>query len=220
MSLPTPRAVFFDLDGTLIDSYDAITSSVNHVRRNRSLEPLTVDEVRSKVGHGVEKLLRSTVPGTDLASDIPLYKEHHQVACVQYTRLLPGAVELLDLLAKHGIGVGICSNKPKGFTSLILQALEIEGRFDTVCGPEDATHPKPHPGMLLEAGRRLNVSLASSLYVGDMLVDIQAGRAAGCPIWVVATGSDTRESLASGQPDGLFTDLWELASALDLREAK
>jgi phosphoglycolate phosphatase len=123
MSLPTPRAVFFDLDGTLIDSYDAITSSVNHVRRNRSLEPLTVDEVRSKVGHGVEKLLRSTVPGTDLASDIPLYKEHHQVACVQYTRLLPGAVELLDLLAKHGIGVGICSNKPKGFTRLILQAV-------------------------------------------------------------------------------------------------
>jgi 2-phosphoglycolate phosphatase len=220
MNLPTPRAVFFDLDGTLIDSYDAITSSVNHVRLNRSLEPLTVDEVRPKVGHGVEKLLRSTVPGTDLASDIPLYKEHHQGACVQYTRLLPGAVELLDLLASHGISAGICSNKPKGFTSLILQALEIEGRFATVCGPEDTSHPKPHPGMLLEAGRRLNVSLGDSLYVGDMLVDIQAGRAAGCPIWVVATGSDTHEALSEGQPDGLFADLWALASALNLGKAK
>lgn len=215
MKLQTPRAVFFDLDGTLIDSYDAITSSVNHVRRSHSLKPLTVDEVRPRVGHGVEKLLRATVDGTDLARDIPLYKEHHLQACVQHTRLLPGAVELLDLLTRHGIGMGICSNKPKGFTSLILQALGIQGRFAAVCGPEDASLPKPHPGMLLEAGHRLNVSLADSLYVGDMLVDIQAGRAAGCWIWVVATGSDTSETLATGQPDRLFADLWELTRALE-----
>lgn len=211
---PMPRAVLFDLDGTLIDSYDAITSSVNEVRRTRNLEPLGVAQVRPKVGRGVESLLRSTVEGTELSIDIPIYKEHHSRACVELTRLLPGALELVQSLKHRGIPVGICSNKPGPFTKLILKSLEWADQFDVVCGPEDAAHPKPDPGMLKEAGKRLAISPEQMLYVGDMEVDVLAGRSVGCEVWIVSTGSDSIETLRNAKPDAVFQSLWEIASVL------
>lgn len=209
-----PRAVLFDLDGTLIDSYDAITASVNEVRRLRNLQPLEVAQVRPKVGRGVENLLRSTVEGVDLSVDITVYKEHHTIACIEQTRLLPGAYELVLSLKHAGIPVGICSNKPKPFTMLILKALDLAQTFDVICGPEDAPNQKPDPGMLKEAAGRLAVAPDDVLYVGDMVVDILAGRAAGCLVWVVSTGSDSAETLRNSNPDALFQNLWEMAGEL------
>lgn len=209
-----PQAVLFDLDGTLIDSYDAITASVNEVRRIRNLHPLSVEEVRPKVGRGVESLLRSTVAETDLAVDIPRYKEHHAVACVGQTRLLPHAKELLGFLRDSGVRTGICSNKPRAFTKLILDALEIASLFDVVCGPEDASRPKPDPSMIVVAANRLGISVDEALYVGDMVVDITAGRAAGCVTWIVGTGSDSLETLISARPEAVFPDLQEMLSRL------
>jgi len=213
-TMQMPRAVLFDLDGTLIDSYDAITASVNEVRRSRNLQPLEVAQVRPKVGRGVESLLKSTVEGTVLSVDIPVYKDHHAIACIEQTRLLPGAFELVLSLKRMGIPVGICSNKPKPFTLLILNALDLAQTFDVVCGPEDAPNPKPDPGMLKEAVKRLAVAPEEALYVGDMAVDVMAGRAAGCLVWVVSTGSDSAETLKNSNPDALFQNLWEMADEL------
>jgi len=209
-----PQAVLFDLDGTLIDSYDAITASVNEIRRIRNLHPLSVQEVRPKVGRGVENLLRSTIAETDLAVDIPRYKAHHAVACVEQTRLLPHAMELLGFLRDSGVRTGICSNKPRAFTSLILNFLEIAGLFDVVCGPEDASKPKPDPSMIFVAANKLGIGIHDALYVGDMVVDITAGRAASCVTWIVGTGSDSLETLVSARPDAVFSDLRDMLSRL------
>src|SRR5215217_5504593 len=97
-----PRAVLFDLDGTLVDSYPAITASVNHVRAARGLPPLLVDEVRPHVGRGPNYLLEHTVPGTDLEADFARYRAHHPSVIVSGTRLLPGAAETLTALKQAG----------------------------------------------------------------------------------------------------------------------
>lgn len=212
----TPRAVLFDLDGTLIDSYDAITASVNEVRRTRGLATLTVESVRPMVGHGVEKLLKSAVEGTVLEVDLPIYKEHHFRACVEQTRELPGATRLVHGLGEIGIAAGICSNKPVAFTKRIVEALGWTGLFGAVCGPEDSARPKPDPDMLLAAGARLGVGPDKILYVGDMIVDIMAGRAAGCQVWVVATGSESPAALQEAGPDAAFANLLDLAAALGI----
>jgi phosphoglycolate phosphatase len=211
------RAVLFDFDGTLGDSYQAITASVNYVRAAHGLPALAEDEVRRKVGRGPLYLMEHTVPGGDLVANVDLYRAHHPSVMHAGTRLLPGAAE--TLAAAHGSGrrVGICSNKPGAFTRDLLQYLRVSEYVDLVLGPEDVAQPKPAPDMLLVALERLHVPAAQALYVGDMGVDIQTARAAGVRVWVVATGSDSRPALEQAGPDRLLHDLTELAPLLASR---
>src|SRR5262249_6346978 len=82
-----PRAVVFDFDGTLVDSYAAITASVNHVREQHGLTPLPEAEVRRFVGHGPAYLLENTVPGAELPADVERYRAHHPSVLHIGTRL-------------------------------------------------------------------------------------------------------------------------------------
>src|SRR5436309_14175845 len=98
----TFRAVVFDFDGTLADSYAAIAPSVNHVRGLRGLPALAIDEVKRHVGRGADYLLTHTVPGGNLADDLASYRAHHPGVMLPLTRLLPGAAALVRAL--HGAG--------------------------------------------------------------------------------------------------------------------
>jgi 2-phosphoglycolate phosphatase len=208
------RAVLFDFDGTLADSYPAITASVNHVRAAHGLPPLEESEVRRFVGRGPAYLLEHTGPGSDVDADIRLYRAHHPSVLRSGTRLLPGAAEALAALKRSGRRTGVCSNKPVDFTSELLRYLVIAEHVDIVLGPEDVAHPKPAPDMLLTALHRLGVSPVDALYIGDMTVDIATARAAGVSVWVVPTGSDERAALLQAHPDRLLLDLNDLQSIL------
>jgi phosphoglycolate phosphatase len=208
------RAVLFDFDGTLGDSYPAITASVNHVRALHELAPLTVAEVRRQVGRGAEYLLEHTVPGGNPAEDAAAYRAHHPSVLHSGTRLMPGATEVLRFLHGRGLRVGICSNKPVVFTRDLLRFLGIADLVDVVLGPEDVARPKPAPDMLLAALDRLGVAEDEALYVGDMGVDVQTARAAGVHVWIVPTGSDEPSVVARASPDRILTDLFELHSRL------
>ena len=205
------KAVLFDFDGTLGDSYAAISASVNHVRAAHGLPPLEEAEVRRHVGRGPAYLLEHTVPGADLSVDWPRYRAHHPSVLESGTRLLPGAAEAVAALKARGLTVGVCSNKPRAFTRRLLDYLGLAGQIDLVLGPEDVARPKPAPDMLLKALERLHLKPAEVLYVGDMTVDIETARAAGVRVWVVPTGSDDLERLQAAHPDRLLRDLNELA---------
>jgi phosphoglycolate phosphatase len=206
------RAVLFDFDGTLVDSYAAITASVNHVRATHGLPPLAEDDVRCHVGRGPAYLLEHTVPGADLATDWPRYRAHHPSVLESGTRLLPGAAEVLAALRRGGRTVGICSNKPRAFTVRLLAHLGLT--VDLVLGPEDVRRPKPAPDMLRTALERLRLKPDEVLYVGDMTVDIQTARGAGVPVWIVPTGSDELVALEAAHPDRVLRDLNELLELL------
>jgi phosphoglycolate phosphatase len=209
-----PRAVLFDFDGTLADSYPAITASVNHVRAAHHLPPLPEDEVRRHVGRGPAYLLAHTVPGGDPAADVARYRAHHPSVMRQGTRLFPDVADTLAALHAAGLRLGVCSNKPVAFTRDLLTAFGIAGRFDVVLGPEDVPRPKPAPDMLRVGLERLGVAPADALYVGDMTVDIQTARAAGVRAWVVPTGSDDRAALRAAHPDRLLDRFADLVPGL------
>jgi len=209
-----PRAVLFDFDGTLADSYAAIAASVNHVRGLHGLPPLEIAAVRKHVGHGPLYLMEHTVGGPDPASDLAHYRAHHPTVMDELTHLMPGAAATLAVLRGWGIRLGVCSNKPRPFTEQLLSHFGLGDVFDVVIGPEDVAHIKPAPDMLLTAMSRLGVGPAQVLYVGDMTIDIQTARAAGVHVWVVATGSDTSETLDAAGPDRRLGCLAELVPAL------
>lgn len=208
------RVVVFDFDGTLADSYAAIAASVNHVRAHYGLPPLPTAEVLRHVGRGPEHLLRETVNSGDDVGDVKRYRAHHPSVMHGLTRLLPGAQAALAALRATGRRAGVCSNKPRALTAALLKGLAIDEHFASVVGPEDAPRHKPAPEMLWESLRQLGATAADTLYVGDMTVDIETARAAGVPVWVVPTGSDTLTALRAAEPDHIITDLAELADWL------
>jgi phosphoglycolate phosphatase len=214
MEMPKPgsciRAVIFDFDGTLADSFEAIACSVNYVRGQFGLAPLSVDEVRQHVGRGALHLLRQTVPGVEPASVLEKYRQHHERVMFALTRLMPGAEETIARLVQSNIRLAVCSNKPVDFTRQLLEHFLPHDSVAVVLGPEEVPRPKPAPDMLLEALRRLNVSAEQAVYVGDMDVDIQAARQAGIPVLVVPTGAQSVEYLAQCKPDGILVSLREL----------
>jgi 2-phosphoglycolate phosphatase len=211
-----PKALIFDFDGTLVDSYQAITASVNHVRAAHHLPPLTEPEVRRCVGRGPAYLLKHTVPGTNLDVDLARYRAHHPSVLRSGTRLLPGVAQTLRSLKQSGLRLAVCSNKPRDFTRELLLFLSLSALIEIVIGPEDAARIKPAPDMLLAALTQLKMAPAEALYVGDMVVDIETARAAGVTVWVIPTGSDERATLEAARPDrilGTFQELAALAAA-------
>ena len=193
--MPRFRAVLFDFDGTLADSYAAITASVNYVLEHHGRPSLTEAQVRTLVGHGLQQLMDTILPGIDPDVAAKLYREHHPTVMKSHTKLLPGVVEGLAALRAAGVKLGVCSNKPAYFTRSLLEMLEIGQYFDVVLGPDDVGVPKPDPTMVLRVLERLDVPKEQALYVGDMEVDIETGRRAGVETWVMPTGSNDEATL-------------------------
>jgi phosphoglycolate phosphatase len=202
--MPRFRAVLFDFDGTLADSYAAITASVNHVLQHHGRPTLTEAQVRSLVGHGLENLMANILPGIDPEAGARLYRAHHPSVMESHTRLLPGVADGLAALQDAGVKLGVCSNKPAFFTRALLSILKIDGYFDAVFGPEDAGAAKPDPAMLFKALETLRVSKTEALYVGDMEVDVETGRRAGVETWVLPTGSHDEATLRAARPLRVF----------------
>src|SRR5439155_25803582 len=105
------RAALFDFDGTLADSFAAITSSTNHVRAGYGLPPLPEAEVRKYVGYGLTYLMADLVPGPPVEEAVARYREHHARVMTAETKLMPGVAETIPELLRRGLCLGVCSNK-------------------------------------------------------------------------------------------------------------
>ncbi len=213
-AIETPALVLFDFDGTLADSYPAIAASVNFTRSKYDLPPLEIETIKRFVGRGPDYLLGQTVPGIDPREAYLIYRDHHPSVARSGTVLLPGTFPLLSYLKEKQVQMGICSNKPRHFTEILVKYLEIAEFFTLILGPEDVKNRKPAPDMLIEAVKRAQVARESALYVGDMSVDVQTGRAAGVTVWAVTTGSETREEIEEAGPNRLFSSMVEILDAL------
>ncbi len=208
--MPT-RAALFDFDGTLADSFAAITASTNPVRVSFGFPELTEAAVRGYVGHGLDHLMHDLCPGCDTAEAVRRYREHHPSVMAAGTRLFPGVAETLIALHARGIKLAVCSNKAVAFTRSLIDSLGLGDLMTTVLGPEDADgKPKPDPTMLLVACERLGVSAGDAVYVGDMSVDVLAGRAAGIPVWLVNVGQAGTDDPTALGPAKVLGDFREL----------
>lgn len=207
------RAVLFDFDGTLADSFSAITASTNHVRESYGLPPLDQPTVMRYVGFGLENLLENLAPGAPLAEAVERYREHHTPAMLSDTKLIPGVLETVAELQTRGYRMAVCSNKKVAFTKQLVEILGIGSHFDAVLGPDDVGTPKPDPAMLLEALNRLGATAEQAVYIGDMAIDVHTAKAAGIPVWLVPGGAAGMESATDAGPDRVldqFADLLQL----------
>jgi phosphoglycolate phosphatase len=182
MPLTLPRAILFDLDGTLADTAPDLAGAMNHVRAARGLAPTPYELLRPVASAGARGLIGASFglkPEDDGFAELrTAFLDTYENAIAIDTRLFDGIERLLDEMQTRNIGWGIVTNKAARFTDLLVPKIGL-GHAGCVVSGDTTPHSKPHPAPLLEAARRLGVPPGQCWYVGDDLRDIQAGRAAG-----------------------------------------
>ena len=209
------KLIIFDLDGTLIDAYKAVDESVNYVMKELGLPRVSKQQIVRSVGWGEMHLLRRFIPPEKMKKATWLYRRHHPTSLIKSSRLLPGAKRLLDHLRKRGYLLAVASNRATRFSRLVTRNLEILEYFDCVLCRDKVRRPKPYPDILRGILKKLKVEPARAVYVGDMTIDVQAGRRARVKTIAVPTGSSTRGEIKRLKPYRIVKCVYEVASVLD-----
>jgi phosphoglycolate phosphatase len=181
-SLSAPRAVLFDLDGTLADTAPDLAAAVNWMRTERGLEPTPYAILRPTASAGARGMIGAAfglAPGDAGYEELRVeWFERYQSNMAVHSTLFDGIADLLDGLAAAGMTWGIVTNKPARFTDPLVPQIGLAHAGCVISG-DTTPHAKPHPAPLLEAARRLDLDPTHCWYVGDDQRDIEAGRAAG-----------------------------------------
>jgi phosphoglycolate phosphatase len=232
---PGVRGLLFDLDMTLVETWQDIAASTNAVRVQLGLRPLPRETVKGFIGDGVEKLVEraladavvqapaeaappagaerqtprdaaarartETPPRARLDDAVARFREHYGLHCLDESRPYEGIPELLRDLAH--VPMAVVSNKIERFCRQVLAGVGLVGHFPVIVGGDTVGALKPDAKPVLEAARRIGVSVQQCVMIGDTLRDVMAGRNAGCRVIAVTYGLVPRRTLAAADPDAL-----------------
>lgn len=192
------RLVIFDLDGTLLDTLDDLTDSVNFALNSEGFPKRSRDEIRSFVGNGIRRLIDSSLPeNTDEEAAervFSLFKEYYAMHNADKTRPYDGILPLLDELKKRGVRLALVSNKAD-FAVKALAERYFNGTFDAVLGERENIPRKPDPASVNEVLRLLSAKKEDAVYVGDSDVDILTAKNAELDCICVTWGFRDKEYL-------------------------
>jgi phosphoglycolate phosphatase len=186
--------VGFDLDGTLLETHRDLGAAVNHALEFGGQQTVPIERIEDLIGGGAKAMLKRVTDQRGGLTDEefrPLYKAllayYAENNCV-HTRPYPGAVEVLDDLARRGVRLALVTNKFESFARDILGKLDLSRRFELILGGDSLGkgRSKPSPDPLIEARTRLGGG--RFVYVGDSSYDVMAAKAAGVPVVVAAYG--------------------------------
>lgn len=221
-----PKAILFDLDGTLIDSAPDITAAVNELLAAHHLPPFDVGKVTTMVGDGMPKLVERAFAASgrplvgqalqDVVYEMtPIYLRH----LTERSRLMPGTREALAQFHMMGIALAVATNKPQRAAREVLLHFGLVDMLGAIVGGDAVSHKKPAPDLLLLALERLRVDPADAIMVGDSKADVGSARAAGLPA-VLVRGGYTQVPVEELGADLVCDSLLDLPAALQtLRRA-
>ncbi len=205
------KLIIFDIDGTIVDAYRAIQESLNFTLKKLGYPKVGMTAVRMAVGHGDRNFMERFVAKKDAREGLKLYRPHHEKSLLRYSRVIPGARKLLRDLKKKGYKLAIASNRPPKFSKILLKHLGLLKYFDVVACAKDKTEIKPKPFLIPKILRKLKVSKAEALYIGDMTVDVRAGRNAGVKVIAVLGGSSSKTELKKAGPFKIIPRVTDLS---------
>ena len=196
------RAVLFDLDGTLVDSYAALAEAVNYARREHGLHELSAARIRDFVGDGLDTLLRRAFSADEIPRSVKdAFESRYDEICCESSTILADVEATLETLHALGVAMAVCTNKPTSFSKKILTFLNLAPYFRAIVGPDLAGARKPDAQHVLHTLEATSCAASEALFVGDMPIDVHSARNSGMDVAVVATGSSSEEALRAAKPD-------------------
>ncbi len=186
------KAVFFDLDGTLVDTAPDLGFALNQVRQERGLEPLPAAAIRPYASTGTRGLIYVGFGFAPEHTEYPAIRDRflsiYRANVARESRAFPGIPQLIAQLAARGIKWGVVTNKGREFTNRLLSSLDWPAAPAAVACADEVPRGKPDPASLLLACERAGLPPAACIYVGDAARDVEAGRRAGMPVIGVTYG--------------------------------
>jgi phosphoglycolate phosphatase len=194
------KIAIFDLDGTLLDTLQDLAISTNFALEASGYPKRTLQEIRSFVGNGIEKLIERAVPSTVSAEErkrtLDIFKEHYAKHCEDRTAPYEGILTLLDHLIEAGLPIAVVSNKIDSAVQVLCEKY-FSNRIAVAVGERDGIRRKPCPDSVLEVLSYMGIDPSDAVYIGDSEVDIQTAKTARTDMIAVTWGFRDKELLSS-----------------------
>lgn len=207
-------AIVIDLDGTLLHTAPELAESANRMLRDMGRPPVSQDLLMSYIGNGIHWLVKRALTGDMHAEPdaklfdeaLPIFEKHYTALACE-SKPFANVVQGLDAMKAAGFRLGCITNKVMRYTDPILKASGLAPYFEIVLAGDTLPEKKPHPMPLLHAAKFFGCPIEQLLLVGDSLSDMQAARAAGCPIICVPYGYNHGEPVETLNVDAVIPDL-------------
>ena len=169
----------FDMDGTILDTLEDLTDSLNVSLNAFSMPERTLEEVRSFVGNGIHNLIEKAVPERTTSEEIEdvfeFFMPYYQKNCANKTKPYDGIVEVIQSLRQRGIKTAVVSNKADNAVQELCKQY-FSDLFDFSIGEKPGNRKKPAPDAVLETLRNLGISKKDAVYIGDSEVDVATAK--------------------------------------------
>jgi phosphoglycolate phosphatase len=187
--------ILFDLDGTLIDSTEAILESFHNSYKVHGREKPDDDAIKELIGYPLDVMYRRLGVEEEMVwTFVDTYKEHYRKISSQKTELLEGAREAVEEAAKIA-RLGVVTTKTGRYSRELLEHFGLMHYFEVLVGREDVENPKPHPEPIDKAVEMMACEKGKCWMIGDTRLDVEAARNAAVGCVAVSSGYDSHEQL-------------------------
>jgi phosphoglycolate phosphatase len=213
-----PKAYFFDLDGTLVETAPEIADAVNDTLRHFNRPEVSQQQVNDWIGHGTKELLIQALASVtlttveavrgsaDLREALPIFDRHYQARCGTRSHLYPQVREVLTALRARGSKLAVVTNKEGRYTDTVLRVHGLQDAFDVVVSGDTFPVKKPNPTSVLDCLERWGLKPTEALFIGDSSIDAATARNAGVAVWLLPYGYNMGEPVQACAPDRVIAD--------------
>lgn len=205
------EAIFFDVDGTLVDARVDIVNAMNHALRSLGAEEKPFDDIVSYIGTGVKDLVKRSLGTSDedlILKGTEMFGRYYTAHAADEARLYPHVKDILKYFKdKHKY---ILTNRYSRFADAVLKDLGIRKYFEEIFGGDDEDCLKPSACVMDRIIADLNIDRSRAIIVGDMAIDVQAGKNSGIKTCWVTYGLGKTEDVKGLNPDYIIEDIVEL----------
>ncbi len=209
--------MFWDLDGTLIDSAKDLSFAINQMSRELDLDEPSLQDIKNWIGNGTLKLVERALnfndikpSQSDLTKAFDLFSDAYRECVGEYSTLFPGVKKLLIKLLANNSKIACITNKPLEFTEFLLQQNMVSQFFSVICAGDNVKFKKPNKWPLVHASEIVDIPLKDCVMIGDSQHDIAAARNAGCDVIAVSYGYNHGENISIANPDMIIDSFIEL----------